>query len=318
MAGFGAVEFAEGHRIARYGLRPFDEIGAHRREHAGDAAGFRIRRQEGGAVAGLAGEQTDHRHLAAMRRVIGFEHQPRRVIAGLDAEALRGVGDGRRLVAQRLHQPQHAIRARRAADQHRTDDALAQFLGEIVEHLVARRLHVAEQLLEQFVVMIRERLQHGEARFLLAVAVLAGEFDHFGSGVLLVDMGALEREVDEAGDDGAVPDRNLAQQQRNARGRLQQLDGFADALVGLVDLVEKQEMRNVGVFEFAQNQLQLRHLLLVRFADNDGGIDRRQHAAHVVNEFDGAGAIDKGVAVAHELGGGEGRLDAHFVMAGFA
>ena len=103
----------------------------------------------------------------------------------------------------------------------------------------------------------------------------------------------------------AVPDRNLAQQQRHARGRLQQLERLAHALVGLVDLVEEQEARDVQVFELAQDQLQLRHLLLVGLADHDRGIDRRQRRAHVVDEFDGAGAIDEGVAVAHEIGGGD-------------
>ena len=125
------------------------------------------------------------------------------------------------------------------------DQALAQFLGEIVEHLVARRLDVLEQLLHQLVVVIGQRLQHGEARFLLAVEVVALELDDLGRRVLLVDKGALEREIDEAGDDVAVPDRNLPQHQRHARGRLQQLERLAHALVGLVDLVEEQKARNV-------------------------------------------------------------------------
>ena len=60
-------------------------------------------------------------------------------------------------------------------------------------------------------------------------------------------------------------------------------------------------MRNVLVFQFAQNQLQLRHFLLVRLADDDGGIDRRQHAAHVLDELDGTGAIDESVVVTHEV-----------------
>ena len=197
------------------------------------------------------------------------------------------------------------------------DQPLAQFLGQIVEHLVARRLDVLEQLLHQLVVVIGQRLQHGEARFLLALEVFALELDHFGRRVLLVDMGALEREIDEAGDDVAVPDRNLPQQQRHARGRLQQLERLAHALVGLVDLVEEQKARNVLVFQFAQDQLQLRHLLLVGLADHHRGVDRRQHGAHVVDEFDRAGTIDEGVAVAHESGGGDGSFHAHLVMAGF-
>ena len=135
--------------------------------------------------------------------------------------------------------------------------------------------------------------------------------------MLLVDIGALEREIDEAGDDVAVPDRNLAQQQRHARRRLQHLERLAHALVGLVDLVEEQEARNFLVFELAQDQLQLRHLLLVGLADHDRGVDRRQRRAHVVDEFDRAGAIDESVTVAHETGGGDRELDAHLVMARF-
>ncbi len=114
-----------------------------------------------------------------------------------------------------------------------------------------------------------------------------------------------------------MPDRNLPQHQRHARGRLQQLQRFAHALVGLVDLVEEKNARDVEVFEFAQDQLQLRHLLLVGLADDDRGVDRRQNAAHVVDEFDGAGAVEEGKAVAHEIGGGDGNLDAHFMMARF-
>ena len=73
-------------------------------------------------------------------------------------------------------------------------------------------------------------------------------------------------------------------------------------------------MRNVLIFQFAQNQLQLRYLLLVGFADNHGSIDRRQHAAHVLDEFDRTRAINKGVVVAHEVGRGERGFHAHLVM----
>ncbi len=317
VAGSGAVELAEGDGVAGARLGALVEVLTHDLEHAGDAAGFLVRRIEGGAVAGLPGEQARHRHLAAMGGVEGLEHQRHRVAAGLDAEPRRGLGDARRLVAQRLQEPQHAVRAGGDAEQHRADLALAQLLGQIVEHLVARRLDVLEQLLHQLVVVVGERLQHREARFLLAARILALELDDLGGGVLLVDIGALQREIDEAGDDVAVPDRNLPQQQRHARGRLQQLDGLAHALVGLVDLVEVEEVRDVLVFQLAQDQLQLRHFLFVGLADDDRGVDCRQHRAHVVDEFDRARAVDEGVAVAHEGGGGDRSLDAHLVMAGF-
>ena len=198
-------------------------------------------------------------------------------------------------MAQRLHQPQHAVGARRRADQHRADQAVAQLLGEIVEHLVARRLDVLEQLLHQLVVVVGQRLQHGEARGLLAVERIAFERNDLRGRVLLVDEGALEREIDEAGDDVAREGRNLPQQQLAARGRLQHREHVVDGGIRLVDLVEKQEARNLLLFELAQDELQLRDLLLVQLAHHDRGVDRGQRRAHVVDEFDRAGTIDEGV-----------------------
>ena len=136
-------------------------------------------------------------------------------------------------------------------------------------------------------------------------------------GVLLVDKGALEREIDEAGDELAGECRDLPQQQLVREAGCNSLSTSCTPRVGLVDLVEEQEARNVLIFQFAQDDLQLRNFLLVRLADHDGGIDRRQHRAHVVDEFDRAGAIEEGVAVAHERRGGDGQLDAHLVMARF-
>ena len=220
-------------------------------------------------------------------------------------------------VAQRLEQAQDAVGAGGDPEQHRTDQTVALFLGEVVEHLVARRRNVLEQLLHQLVVVVGERLQHGEARFLLAVEILALERNDLGRRLFAVDIGALEREVDVTGDDLVLPDRDLAQQQRHARGRLQQLDGIANALVGLVDLVEKQKAGNLQLFELAQDQLQLRHLALVGLAHDHRRVDRRQGGAHVVDEFDRTRTIDEGVVVAHEGRGGDRKLDAHLVVARF-
>ena len=86
---------------------------------------------------------------------------------------------------------------------------------------------------------------------------------------------------------------------------------------GLVDLVDEQDAGNFAVFQLAQNELELRDLLLVEFAHHHRRVDRRQHRAHVVDEFDRARAIEEGVGVAHESGGGDRELDAHLVMARF-
>ena len=252
----------------------------------------------------MAGEQPRQRQLAAVLQMHGLEHIGQRILLRGRAEAFGGLGHAGRFMPQRLHQPQHAVLAARRAEQHRADQAFAQFAGEIVEHRVARRLDVFEQLLHQRVVVIGELFQHREAGFLLAVEIAAFQRHDFGRLVLAIDEGAFQREIDEALDQLAVPDRNLPQHQRHARGRLQGRQRLADALVGAVDLVEKQKARNAEILELAQDDLQLRQLLLVRLADHDRGIDRRQRGAHVVRELDRAGTIDKGVAVAHEGGGG--------------
>ena len=58
-----------------------------------------------------------------------------------------------------------------------------------------------------------------------------------------------------------------------------------DGGIRLVDLVDEEKARNLLRFELAQNELQLRHLLLVELADDDRGIDRRQRRAHILDEF---------------------------------
>ncbi len=221
----------------------------------------------------------------------------------------------RGLVPQRLQQPQHAVGARGGAEQHRTDQPFAQLLGEIVEHLVARRGDILEQLLHQLVVMVGQCLQHGEARGLFAREHLVIERDDLGRRVFLVDEGALQREIDEAVDALAGEGRQLAQQQLAARGRLQQRQHVVDGRGGLVDLVEKEEVRNLLLFQFAQNDLQLRNFLFVHFANHDGGVDAGQRGAHVMRKFDRTGAIDESIAVAHEAGGGCGQLRAHAMIA---
>ena len=252
-----------------------------------------------------------------MRRVLRFQHIGDGVIAGFDAEPLGGLGDARRFMAQRLQEPQHAVGPRRRSHQHRTDHAFAQFAGEIVEHLVARRLNVFEQLLHQFVVVVGERFQHREARGLFQIGGIAFERNDFRGGMLFVDKGAFQREIDKARDDVAGEGRDLPQDQLGARGRLQQFQHVVDAGIGLVDLVDEQDARNFPVFELAQDELKLRDFLLVHFAHHHGGVDRRQHRAHVVNEFDRARAIEERIGVAHEIRGGDGELDAHVVMARF-
>src|SRR6266566_4373277 len=101
---------------------------------------------------------------------------------------------------QRLHQPQHAVLADRGTEQHRTDQSFAQFAREIVEHRVARRRNILEQLLHQRVVVIGELFQHREPGFLLTVEIAAFQGYDFGGFMLAIDEGAFQRQIDEACD----------------------------------------------------------------------------------------------------------------------
>ena len=140
--------------------------------------------------------------------------------------------------------------------------------------------------------------------------------DHFARRMLAIDIGALEREIDEPGDDVVLPDRHLAQHERLGRGRLEHRHDVADARLGLVDLVDEQEVRNAAIFELLEDQLERRHLLLVRLAHDDGRVASRERVGGVGLEFDGAGAIEEGVGIAEEIDRGDVDLDAHAVMPG--
>jgi hypothetical protein len=99
------------------------------------------------------------------------------------------------------------------------------------------------------------------------------------------------------------------------REALQDGERFAHPARGGVDLVEEQEARNVGFLELAQHEFERRRLAVIRLADHDRGVDRRQDMAHLVQEFDRAGAIDELEALAEEFGGGDVELGAHLMGA---
>ena len=85
--------------------------------------------------------------------------------------------------------------------------------------------------------------------------------------------------------------------------------------VGLVDLVEEQEVGDLVVLQLAQNELQLRDLLVVHFAHDHRSIHRRQGGPHVMDKLDRTGTVDEGVGIAHEIRRGDRQLDAHAVVA---
>ena len=316
IAGLDRIELGERHGVTGFGRGTLALVSAVDGEDAGDAARPAGGGLQRGTVVEMAGEQSRQRQFSAVLRMQRLEDEAERILALGRAETFCGLRDTGRLMAQRLHQAQHAVFARGSTEQHRADHPFAQFAGEVVEHGIARRRNVLEQLLHQRVVVIGELLQHREAGLLLAIEIAAFERDHFGGLVLAIDERTFQCEIDKALDQLALPDRDLAQHQRHARGRLQGRERLADALVGAVDLVEEQETRDLQLLQLAQDDLKLRQLLLVSLADHDRGVDGRKRGAHVVGELDGTGTIQEGVAVAHETRGGGSQANGHLVMTG--
>ena len=225
--------------------------------------------------------------------------------------------DERRFVPDRLQQPYDAVAVLRRAEQHRTDQPVAHLLGEVLEDLVARRRHIAEQLLHQLVVVVGKLLEHVEARFLLASFDVLGHRDDFGRRVLAIDEGALEREIDEAGRDAVLPYRDLAQHQRLGAGRLQHRQDLAHLRLEAVDLVEEEEVGDALILELLEDQLQRGDALGIRLADHDRRIARRQHRVGLGLELDRSRAVDEGKAIAEKFDVGDVDLDAHAVVARF-
>jgi hypothetical protein len=127
---------------------------------------------------------------------------------------------------------------------------------------------------------------------------------------------ALEGEIDEAGDDVVLPDRDLAQDQRLGARRLQHRHDVTHAGFRLVDLVDEKEVGDGAILELLEDQLQRRHLLLVGLAHDHRRVAGGQHIDGVGLELYGAGAIEEGKAVAEEVDGRHVELDAHAVVAG--
>ena len=231
-----------------------------------------------------------------MHGVIGLQHLHHGLVAGCEAEALDAGGHLRRFVAEHLQKPANAVVAERRTEQHRNDQALLKVALQAVEDLIARRHDIGEQLFHQMLVVIGELLQHLEAGFALARLDLVAHVDELGCGMLAIDVGALEREIDKSADDAVLPDRNLAQHERLGRHLLQNRENLAERAAGLVDLVDEQRVRNAEIGKPLQIGLKHRRLVGVGLAHDDGGVHAGQHVQRFLEEFDRTGAIEEGEA----------------------
>jgi hypothetical protein len=251
-----------------------------------------------------------------MRGVHGFEHLP----GGLGVFQLQPFGrtlDKRRFVPQGLEQPQDAVAVLGRAKQHGHDQALLHLLDQIAEYLFTRRLHVGQQLLHQLVIIVGELFEHFKACFALAFFHAGGNFDHLGIGLRPVHKGSFQRQIDKAGGDAVLPDRDLPQHQwLGARG-LQGRQDVAHLRFERIDLVQKQKAGDAAVLKLLEDELQGGNALGVGLAHDDGRIATRERQGALMLKFDRTRTIDKGKGVTQEGNVGNIELDAHAVVAGF-
>ena len=103
-------------------------------------------------------------------------------------------------MAQGLEQAADAEAADRRAEEHRHDQALVHVPDQVGEHQVAGRVGVGKQLLHQFVVEIGKLLEHVETRVGLGQGQVGRQGRHLGRLARPRHEGALQGQVDIAGD----------------------------------------------------------------------------------------------------------------------
>ena len=141
--------------------------------------------------------------------------------------------------------------------------------------------------------MIGKLFEHLRARLMLAVLQVGRDVDPLGRLAGAIFECIFEREVDEAADLLAVPDRNLRARSavtRSSAGRGQEV---ADSSVRLVDPVDEDEVRDPELVERAQGRGRERGPRWIGIDDDDGDVGDRQRLGAIGGEADRSGAIEK-------------------------
>ena len=248
--------------------------------------------------------------------MIGLEHLDQR-IAGWIPKTRQGRGGFGRFVTQRLQQAQHAPVMLRRADEHRHDRVVAQVLGQIAVDFLFGRNRVLKQLFEEHVVEIGQFLQQILARLFVAVPHVGGDFDQRGFLAGFVGIRPFGNEIDIAFDIVAVPDRNMAQNQRLLGHALKRFQHVLHRNMGMIDLVDEDHVRDVVFAKEMQQGSDHQRAVGIRIDDDDCYVGDHQGAARLALELDRPRAIQKSPAFAEKFGMGGGNFDAHFAAARF-
>ncbi len=247
-----------------------------------------------------------------MRQVIGLEDLGQRFACRGDAEPRRRIGRARRLVAQRLPQPAHAIILPRRAGEHRDDQVLLKILGQVLVDFLVRRLLVLEQLFQESVVEIGEFFDEAGAGGTLAFPEIVGERNQIGGLARAVAVGALADQIDIAGDFRLGPaQRHLAQHQRAVGHRLQRRQHVAHPRIRGIELVDVEHVRDVVAGEKAQQRADRDRALDLGLAHHDDDVGDQHRLLRLIEQLDRAGAIEDRPGVAEKGRVGDVDLGRH-------
>ncbi len=238
-------------------------------------------------------------------------------LLALHVGALRGrqVERRRQVVDDRVEHGLHALVLERGAAQHRHELELERADSDRVLDLGGRDLLVAEVLLEQRVVDMRDRLEQLAAGRVGGVLELVGDVDDLELGAFAVvgerphDRAHLD-EVDHAAEVALGADRQLHDGGRRVEAVADHRDAAVEVGADAVHLVDEAEPRHVVLVGLAPHRLGLRLDAGDRVEHRDRAVEHTQVALDLHREVDVTRRVDDvdlAVAPLHRRGGGRDR-----------
>ena len=177
--------------------------------------------------------------------------------------------------------------------------AFAGFAGEIGIDSRPIGYFVHQQRLEERIVMVGELFEHMGPLEALALGEIGRNVLLLGWLTGAVIIGALERDIDEAGDLLAIADRDPARDQRRRAHRLERLEQGLDRSPRLIDLVDEDHVRDAKALQLPQRGFGKKGAIGVRIDDDDREVRRRDAERAIGDEADRSRRIDEDVAIAH-------------------
>src|SRR5262249_20705866 len=105
-------------------------------------------------------------------------------------------------------------------------------------------------------------------------------------------------EIDVAEGAGAVPDRDLAGDERFETVGLERGDHVAHAAAGLVYFIDKDAVGRLEFVKSPEKRLDQGGAVRIGICDDDGEVDSGKDVVRLAGEIDGAGTVEDDIAVA--------------------